>query len=150
MSLCQICGNEIERGAVVCLFCGSRQSPENDASLGTSTFVHRTVNLEKGLPFVEPAMNQLHVALNDARVQRVQVLTIIHGYGSSGRGGAIRKECRKILDYMCSRGELNSYIAGEDFNRRNGVVKDLLNRFPQLAGNKNMNRRNRGITLVIL
>jgi hypothetical protein len=101
------------------------------------------------MPFVEQAMSQLHAALNEARFLRIQALTIIHGYGSSGRGGAIRKECRKTLDHMCSKGELNTYITGEEFHRRNGLVKDLLNRYPQLAGNSNLNRHNRGITLVI-
>lgn len=149
MSCCQICGNDLERGSVVCGFCGSTQEDVGD-NRSSKTFTHRTVNLEVGMPFVEPAMNQLHAALHDARGSRIQVLTIIHGYGSTGRGGAIRKECRKILDYMCSRGELNSYVNGEDFHRRNGSVKNLLNRYPQLADNSNLNRHNRGITLVIL
>lgn len=150
MSLCQICGNDIESRSMVCGFCGGRQSETSDDLGGGKRFVHRTVNLEKGMPFVEPAMNQLRVALTEARLFRIQALTIIHGYGSSGRGGAIRQECRKILDYMCSRGDVNSYVAGEDFHRRNGVVRDLLNRFPQLTDNANLNRKNRGITLVIL
>lgn len=148
MSLCQICGNDLERGCVVCVFCGSRQQDGGD-DYSSKTFTHRTVNLEKGMPFVEQAMSQLQAALNEARLLRIQVLTIIHGYGSSGRGGAIRQECRKILDHMYSRGEINSYLAGEDFHRRNGQVKDLLNRYPRLNENSNLNRHNRGITLVI-
>lgn len=149
MNLCQICGNDLYRGCRVCGFCGSEQ-PEMDAESCPRPFVHRTVNLEKGMPFVEQAISQLHSALNEARLLQVQVLTIIHGYGSSGRGGAIRKECRKILDYMCSSGEISNYIAGEDFHRRSGSVKDVLNRYPQLNGNGNLNRNNRGVTLIIL
>lgn len=149
MSFCSICGNEIESGSAVCRFCGSRQEKTADGGRDR-TFVHRTINLEKGMPFVEQAMSQLRIALAEARALRIQALTIIHGYGSSGRGGAIRNECRKILDHMCSRGEVNSYIAGEDFHRRNGRVRDLLKRYPQLAANANLNGHNRGITLVIL
>lgn len=148
MRVCQICGNDLERGCLVCIFCGSRQ--QDDECHSSKVFAHRTVNLERGMPFVEQAMGQLHAALNEARALRIQVLTIIHGYGSSGRGGAIRQECRKILDYMCSKGELNRYIAGEDFHRRNGLVKDLLHRYPQLHDHANLNQHNRGITLVIL
>lgn len=151
MSLCQICGNDIESGSLVCGFCGSQQPESHEEIRGKAKiFTHRTVNIEKGMPFVEPAMDQMRAALTEAQVLNIRAVTIIHGYGSSGRGGAIRKECREILDYMCSRGELASYIAGEDFHRRNGHVKDLLNRYPQLAENNNLNRKNKGVTLVIL
>lgn len=102
------------------------------------------------MPFVESALNHLQAAIREAKAAQVQVLTVIHGYGSTGKGGAIRTECRKTLDYMCSRGQLHSYIPGEDFSKQNGKVKDLLNRYPQLRLNKNLNRRNQGITMVIL
>lgn len=104
----------------------------------------------KGMPFVEPALDHLKVVIEEARRVEIDALTIIHGYGSSGKGGVIRKECRSLLDYMCSIGELTDYVTGEDFHRRNGLVKNLLNRFPQLSTNKNLNKNNRGITLVIL
>jgi len=149
MKLCQICGNEIRHGAKICAFCGSAQE-ENHQEQKVRKFAHRTVNLEAGMPLVEPALQQLYAAIQEARMLDIQVLTIIHGYGSSGRGGAIRKECRKILGYMKSRGELSGVIAGEEFYRRNGPVRDLLKRFPQLENNSNLNRGNKGITLAIL
>jgi hypothetical protein len=150
MRLCQVCGNEIQAGVAVCLFCASLQDSEGLVPSETKTFTHRTVNLERGMPFVEPAMQHLYTVLRESRQMNIQAITLIHGYGSSGKGGAIRRECRKTLDYMCSRGELNNYVPGEDFNRRNGRVKDLLNRYPQLAENKNLNKNNPGITLIIL
>lgn len=149
MNLCHICGNEIPRGKKICSFCGSEQE-ENLQEPVVKKFAHRTVNLEAGMPLVEPALLQLHAAIDEARGRDIQVLTIIHGYGSSGRGGAIRKECRKVLEYMKSRGELSGVIAGEDFHRRNGPVRDLLKRYPQLLNNSNLNRGNKGITMVIL
>ncbi|SHO44866.1 Smr/MutS family protein [Desulfopila aestuarii] len=149
MNLCHICGNEIRRGVKNCTFCGSEQK-ENHQEQKVKKFVHRTVNLEAGMPLVEPALQQLHAAVHEARIRDIQVLTIIHGYGSTGRGGAIRRECRKVLEYMKSRGELGGVIAGEEFYRRNGPVRDLLKRYPQLEKNNNLNRGNKGITLVIM
>lgn len=102
------------------------------------------------MPFVKSALDHLHAAIREAKATQVQVLTVIHGYGSTGKGGAIRRECRKTLDYMCSRGQLNSYIHGEDFHKHNGVVKDLLNRYPQLRLDRNLNRKNQGITMVVM
>ncbi len=150
MNLCHICGNEIIHGATVCSFCGSDQPDNGEGVMVPKPFLHRTLNLEEGMPFVEPAMNRLQAALIEARMLGIQALTIIHGYGSSGRGGAIGRECRRLLNHMCSGGEVHCVVAGEDFHRRNGVVRDLLKRYPRLAANANLNRGNRGITLVIL
>lgn len=147
--MCHICGNEIALTAMLCVFCGSGQVEDRQLS-PPKPFVHRTVNLELGRPTVEPAMQQLHAAIGEARMLGIQALTIIHGYGSSGRGGAIRQECRKVLDYMQTRGELQCVVAGEDFNRRNGLIRQLLRRYPALGANANLNRGNRGITLVIV
>lgn len=117
---------------------------------GQRPFIHRTVNLEAGRPVVEVALNRLDEVIADARRNSVSVLTLIHGYGSTGRGGAIRSECRTMLGYMKSRGLISDYIAGEDFNKRSGLVKALLRRYSPLSSHRNLNNGNQGITLVIL
>src|SRR5690606_18445566 len=98
-----------------------------------TVFVHKTVNLEAGRPILEIAISKLHEILTDSVRNDVNVLTVIHGYGSSGKGGVIRSECRKILDFLKSKGQISDYIAGEDFNKRSGSVKSLLRRYPQLG-----------------
>ena len=113
-------------------------------------FIHRTVNLEAGRPAVEAALNRLDEVIADAQRNSVSVLTLIHGYGSTGRGGVIRSECRMTLDYMKSKGLISDYIAGEDFNKRSGRVKALLRRYSPLSSDRNLNNGNQGITLVIL
>ena len=150
MELCQVCGNEIGAGSTTCRFCGSRQVPDASGTGGRRVFQLQTVNLERGMPVVEDALRHLAAAVAEAKQRNVQVLWVIHGYGSSGRGGKIRKECRKNLDYLVNRGELNGYLPGEEFNRRNGRTKTLLQRYPQLAEDKNLDQKNKGITLVVM
>lgn len=146
--VCDVCGNEIETTASVCPFCGS--SNEGSVAVTPNNYIHKTVNLEMGRPVLEIALNRMAEVIADAKRNRINVLTLIHGYGSSGKGGVIRTECRKNLDFMKVKGCINDYICGENFNKRSAPVKSLLRRYPQLASNKNMNRENRGITLVIL
>ncbi|MEA3466660.1 MAG: Smr/MutS family protein [Thermodesulfobacteriota bacterium] len=152
MQSCQICGNEIDVALLHCPYCGSvQENEEQDHSLSSpGKFSRKTVNLEQGLPTVEQALARLQQAIIAARLEQVRVLTLIHGYGSSGKGGAIRRECRKTLDYLCSKGEIADVIPGEDFSRRHGMVKHLLNRFPQLSRHPHLNNHNKGITLVVL
>lgn len=145
---CEICGNEIARSASCCPFCGSELQP---AKAGEKiAFHHRVVNLERGLPVVAVALTRLGIAVAEARQERIQILTLIHGYGSSGKGGVIRDECRKMLDYMQSKGEVQSFICGEQFSSHRGLVRDVLRRFPELNSDRNLNKENKGITLVIL
>ena len=145
--ICAVCGNEGEAWCSICRFCGAKR--ESDGEEKGSVF-HKTVNLEQGRPFTETAIKRLLNEIQTARIERVRVLTVIHGYGSSGKGGVIRSECRKNLDYLCSTGGIKEYIPGEDFSGRSGPVKTLLRRFPELANNKNLDRHNPGVTLVII
>ncbi len=150
MHPCHICGNEISPALLRCRYCGSEQERlEGDIS-ATKVFVRKTVNLEQGLPTVEQALQRLQQEISAARLERVRILTLIHGYGSSGKGGVIRKECRKKLDYLSRRAEIKEFIPGEEFNRRQGTTKQLLSRFPQLAEHPHLNRHNKGITIVVV
>lgn len=127
----------------------AEQSASRRPSPSSGVF-HRVVNLEAGRPFVETALRKLEAELADARQQNLRVLTVIHGYGSSGKGGAIREECRRFLHYLKGRGEINTFFPGEDIRQKSGPIRDLLRRFPRLADHVGLNRGNRGITLVIL
>lgn len=132
---------------MACPFCGSKAGVvELKKNIG---YVHKTVNLEAGRPVVDVALQRLHEIIEDSARNNINVLTLIHGYGSSGKGGVIRTECRKTLDFFKAKGLISNFIAGEDFNKRSGVVKSLLRRYPQLGTDKHLNRGNRGITLVI-
>ncbi|SDP27614.1 Smr/MutS family protein [Desulforhopalus singaporensis] len=148
VSVCDVCGNEIENGANRCPYCGAHI--EGGTLSPEKSFRYRTVNLEAGRPVAEVALHRMVEAIDDCRRNGVTVVTFIHGYGSSGKGGIIRSECRKMLDYMENQGRIGGYIPGEEFNKRSGATRAFINRFPQLGKNKNLNRGNRGITLVIL
>ena len=146
--VCDVCGNKRETSNLLCPFCGSKMDVTEP--MKDSGFVHKTVNLEAGRPVVDVALNRLNEIIEDSVRNDVNVLTLIHGYGSSGKGGVIRSECRKTLDFLKSKGLISNYITGEEFNKHFGPVKSLLRRYPQLGVDKHLNRGNRGITLVIL
>ena len=149
MLTCQTCGNDIELGSIACPFCGEKQEQHPEIVPIDAPF-HKVVNIEQGRPFVAGAMQKLEAELTSGRRQGLRVLTVIHGYGSSGKGGVIGVECRKVLAYLQGMGEITSVIHGEDFRQKSGKIRDLLRRFPQLATNVNLNKGNRGITIVVL
>ena len=148
MTICQVCGNDISAASLRCRFCGSRQ--DRDELEQDLRFVKKIINLEQGHPEIAVAFQKLDDGIKNAVKNNIQLLTLIHCYGSSGKGGRIRSECRKNLHFMKSKGLIRDYIPGEDFSRRSGPVKMLLRRYPQLSGDRNLNRGNRGITLVVI
>jgi uncharacterized Zn finger protein (UPF0148 family) len=148
MSLCQICGNTIDTGCICCPYCQSEQLKEEQPDISKAKFYQKTVNIEEGLPTVEQALARLKSELHAARQENIRILTLIHGYGSTGKGGVIRQECRKMLDYIKSLGDIHTVIHGEEFNRRNGPTRHILSRFPELSRHPHLNHNNKGITLV--
>lgn len=147
-AVCEVCGNDIVSGVFTCPYCGSKN--EGAGTVQSGGFSQKTINLEMGRPLLESALSRMTEAIEDAKRNNVHVLTLIHGYGSSGKGGVIRVECRKTLDFMKTRGRIKDCIYGEHFNKRSAPIKNVLRRYPGLYSHPYMNRENKGITLVIL
>lgn len=111
---------------------------------------HRIVNLKKGMPLVKQALDKMKLELNAAGKQGIQVVTLIHGYGASGKGGAIREEVRKQLRYMLDQGKIREVAPGEQLGKHAGQRKHLFKRFPFLEQSGEYRAANPGITLVVL
>ena len=148
MSPCPVCGNDIILTDGACKFCGAPL--ETAAAVPAPGIAHRIVNIERGRPLVETALKNMENELVRARTDGVQVVTLIHGYGSSGKGGRIRTECRKILDQLSRQKKINFTIAGEEFRKRTGPGKALLHRFPSLERDCASDFSNPGVTIVVI
>ena len=146
--VCDICGNDKNTGSLKCPFCGCKYQNTEQGKSGQST--HRIINIEYGKPTVEVALKKLERELEQAKSEKISALTVIHGYGASGRGGVIRIECRKTLDYLEKKRKIRGYISGETFSKKEGKTRTLLRRLPQLATHKNLNKGNKGITVIEL
>ncbi len=146
--VCDICGNGISGGSLTCPYCGWKYKNVELGKCGQN--YHRFINIEYGKPTVEVALKKLERELEQAKTEKIPVLTIIHGYGASGRGGIIRIECRKNLDYLEKTHKIRGYISGERFSKKEGKTRTLLRRLPKLANHKNLNKGNKGITIVEL
>ncbi len=147
-TLCHVCGNELDYIEACCPFCGEDQKSREPQS--RPGFRHKKVNLEAGRPIVDIAIRKLINMVEIAINEQISVLTVIHGYGSSGKGGAIRVESRKLLDHMREQGKIRLLIPGERFEQRDSLVKDAVNRLPRLAKHADFGKRNPGITIVII
>jgi hypothetical protein len=75
---------------------------------------------------------------------------VIHGYGSSGKGGALCVGLRKSFGLRKTEGVIKDAIAGEDFSIFNNTVLALLEAVPDLRGDSDLGAINEGVTIVWL
>jgi hypothetical protein len=109
-----------------------------------------TVNLKADLPTVEEARRRLSEAMAIGRKQHAAVVKIIHGYGSSGTGGAIRDGIRKSLRKRRKKGEIRGYIFGEHWSVFDAGTQALLAEHPSLRRDPDLDRGNEGMSILIL
>lgn len=110
----------------------------------------RTVNLKSGRPTVDEARRRLVNELETARQQSGRVLKVIHGWGSSGEGGALAVAIRKSLRLRVREGRAVLVVTGERFSADTTEGRELAQRHPTVRRDPDFNRMNPGITVVEL
>ena len=106
------------------------------------------VNLELGRPSADEALRRLENELAAKRHLRAKAMKIIHGYGSSGKGGRIRTASRRYLEEAAGQGRIALYLPGERFTIFDDTARRALQQYPQLRLDRDLDRENRGVTFV--
>ena len=108
----------------------------------------KEINLEAGMPTSADALKLLKSSIVNAKSGNVGCLYIIHGYGSSGRGGVIREKVRQWLHAQERNGAVKTVINGEDFTIFNSKALELKNKYKELE--QLLRVCNHGVTVVEL
>lgn len=110
----------------------------------------KIVMIKADRPTVDEARERLRVELEKAKNGSVVVLKIVHGYGSSGQGGALREAIRRSLRKRVKEGAIRTFQAGEGFSTFDETARLMLDECPELARDPDFNRYNEGVTFVLL
>lgn len=110
----------------------------------------KIVNLETGRPTVAVAITRLNQELAMAKAYHIKSIKIIHGYGSSGKGGAIKKEVQQVLQKKKRSGMIKEFVAGEDFDPFHDAARRILDLDASLKKDSDYCRGNDGITIIVL
>jgi len=110
----------------------------------------KTINLETGLPSARQAMDRLTNELYRIRAQGIPYAKVIHGYGSTGSGGAIKSELKRHVTVLRQRRLITGFIPGEDFGPFSASGRDVVARFRELRTDIDWGRSNDGISILIL
>lgn len=115
-----------------------------------STHHVQIVNLEAGYPTAGEARKRLNDKIKSVDKAAVTVLKLIHGYGSTGNGGAIRYAARHSLRRRRTEGSIRAVVHGENWSIFSEDSRQLLEECPELKADHDIERSNPGITFVLL
>ncbi len=106
------------------------------------------INIEEGLPDVDGALRVLEYQFASAAAIGERVVKVIHGYGSSGRGGGrLRTAARR---WAKENKRVGLIIKGEDFSIFNLSTQYLMQKFPYVAKDRDLEQANEGITILFI
>jgi len=110
----------------------------------------RTFNVEAGLPSLDEARRMVIEEIKRAKRDGARVLKVIHGWGSSGKGGVLCSGLRKSFVLRKKEKVIKDFINGEDFSIFNDTTLSLLEAVPELRGDPDLKATNEGVTILWL
>lgn len=110
----------------------------------------KVLNIKADMPTVDVARRRLIEELKAARRGGFTAVKLIHGYGSTGTGGALRGALRSSLARRRKEGLIRSFVFGERWDVFDPAARELLEACPELGRDQDLARGNEGVTLILL
>lgn len=110
----------------------------------------REINLKQGMPYASDALRRLTFEIHHSKDLGCAALKIIHGYGSSGKGGKIRLAAREQLAFLQRKREIQYFIPGETFSIFDPDTLRAFRVCSELRKDRDLERANNGVTFIIL
>lgn len=110
----------------------------------------KEVDIKSDLPDAAQALARMDAALRTGRQFGAGAVKIIHGYGSTGRGGKIRTAVRAQLQRLEADGRIRGCVFGERFSIFDEPTRRAFTACPALRSDSDLERGNPGITIVLL
>jgi len=110
----------------------------------------KTVDLKSDMPPIHEALQRLDREITFARKEKIKLLKLVHGYGSTGTGGDIRVAVQKRLTELAQAREIRGCIFGENWSKSDEAAWKLLQSIAELKNDSDLGRRNQGITIVVI
>ena len=110
----------------------------------------KEVNIKYDMPTSADAVKRVTYNIRNGKRWGCSAIKIIHGYGSTGKGGKIRTEIRRYLENQKTKGFIRDYIPGEDFSIFSDGTRKAFDLCDDLRHDEDLERFNNGITIIVL
>lgn len=110
----------------------------------------KEVNIKEDMPTADTAVKRVTFSIHQGKELGAGAIKIIHGYGSTGKGGKIRTEVRAYLTRAKERGLIKDVIYGEKFSIFDESTRAAFMRCDELRKDRDLDRSNNGVTVIVL
>ena len=110
----------------------------------------KEVNIKYDMPTADLAVRRTTYAIEYGRTLGASAVKLIHGNGSTGKGGKIRLEVRAYLERQKARGQIRDYIPGERFSIFDEPTRRAFALCDELRRDHDLDAANNGVTIVLL
>ena len=108
------------------------------------------LNLEEGRPTAAVARQRMLASIEGITTRGGGPGQLIHGYGSSGSGGAIRQAVQQSLALRCASGWIKAYVPGERWEIFDAEARRIIELAPQVRQDRDLGRSNLGISVILV
>lgn len=88
--------------------------------------------------------------LETYRRKGIKVFKIIHGYGSTGKGGALRTGIRDYLTQLKRAKIIADFVPGEDWSVFNETTRKILDLDSSFSKDSDLGKMNSGVTIIVI
>ena len=108
------------------------------------------INIKENNPPPDVAMSELWLEIERSAFSETEVIKVIHGYGSHGKGGEIKKAVTQLLTDLLKQKKIKGFVPGEHFGAEAIEKFEISKKYPQLLIQSDITVRNSGLTLIFL
>ena len=112
--------------------------------------MYKIVNIKKDFPDSEYAIFLMEKEIEFAKKEGINVVVFVHGYGSSGNGGKIKKEVENRLLKLKKENIIKTFVAGDRWSDTSNDVKLICDVAPELSISSQVRNINSGVTIVLI
>lgn len=110
----------------------------------------KELNIKQDFPPADVAVACLEIEIEALTNTEYGAIKVIHGYGSHGKGGEIKRLLRERLKQLKSQKKIIDYVEGEKWGKEAIEKFNVVKNFPELLLGCDINCYNNGITIVFL
>lgn len=107
----------------------------------------RLVNLKEGYS-TEQALAILEIEIESAKKEGLVAIKVLHGYGSHGKGGVIRKALIPTLASWKKSKFIVEYFGGDHWNLFDPLAQKILLKDKSIYNDCDISNANPGITII--
>jgi hypothetical protein len=110
----------------------------------------RIVNIKEDNPNTDYALFLIDQEIRYSRAVGNNVVVVIHGYGSHGRGGAIKEAVKRYLPELKKNKIIRDFVLGEQWGDLNPIKQQICAICPEIILHENLQSLNSGVSVILI